>query len=464
MNNQFFGRCGVLGLCLLVAVMGGCDRFAPQSPAAPAPAAPSSATPVSASAATASAAPAPAGALASAQAGDGQAAAAAPAPVAAPAQQQQQQPPAVVLTTPQVQTVQVARREGVRNVAIFVKNHAGKALDSKVMALEDLVSSRITEAGFSVISREDVINSVASLAGQGANVGKADGPGADLDAILSNQTSALALARNLGANYVFTVSLTTYNKQSKTFKGNGIETLIVESKLRVSYKILDQFLGGTLAGDVVEVTKKVRGDKNVPDQEVDFINDLLDDASVKLASSLQEKVEANKIREVAGDASLANFEVICSVQGMTVPDVVKNDKGEYILGTHRVQFEAMNVTVELNGAAIGTAPGKFKVAKGMSKLRLSRDGCKDWERTVSISDGQQLRVDMQLDDKGYARWKDTTGFLSDLKADAKLTDAQVKVLEGYAQMLRQSGYKVDVKIDSDLTGTTIVQGRSLWGW
>ena len=70
--------------------------------------------------------------------------------------------PAVpVLNAPQAQTIQVAARPSVRNVAIFVKNRAGKQLDDKVGAFEDLVASRITDVGFSVISREDVANAAA---------------------------------------------------------------------------------------------------------------------------------------------------------------------------------------------------------------------------------------------------------------------------------------------------------------
>jgi hypothetical protein len=48
-----------------------------------------------------------------------------------------------------------------------------------------------------------------------------------------------------------------------------------------------------------------------------------------------------------------------------------------------------------------------------------------------------------MTDAGYARWKDATAFMNDLKNGAKLTDAQVKVLEGRARMLENSGYKVN---------------------
>src|SRR5882724_13653633 len=50
-----------------------------------------------------------------------------------------------------------------RMTAIFTVNHADKSLDDKLPALEDFISSRITEKGFSVISREVATTAVSSL-------------------------------------------------------------------------------------------------------------------------------------------------------------------------------------------------------------------------------------------------------------------------------------------------------------
>jgi len=50
----------------------------------------------------------------------------------------------------------------------------------------------------------------------------------------------------------------------------------------------------------------------------------------------------------------------------------------------------MDVTVELDGIAIGSAPGSFQGFPGLHKLRLSREGFDSWERTVNLYDGQNL--------------------------------------------------------------------------
>ncbi len=360
-------------------------------------------------------------------------------------------PPAVLAATPSPVAPVAIYRQGPRQVAIFVKNRSGSDFEPKVMALEDLVSSRVTNDGFSVISREDVVNAVKSFAKDGANAGDDMLPGADLDKLLSNNTSALRLAQMMGADYLFPVSITTYGQSKRAFKGNGVETLVVEYKLRVSYKILDGSTGGSVAGDVVEVSKQDRVDENFAGSD-DDINDLLDQAAVKLAEGLKEKA----LPVTPTPTQLASFSIACGMVDMTVPNVGYDKDHEVVVEQPACPIISTNVTVELDGVAIGTAPNTFSAPKGLHKIRLSREGCRDWERTISVMDGQALKVDLQMSDEGYARWKDTTAFLQELKTGTKLTDAQVKVLEGQAQMLRQSGYKVDIGIHG---GTGLL---SLW--
>ena len=109
---------------------------------------------------------------------------------------------------------------------------------------------------------------------------------------------------------------------------------------------------------------------------------------------------------------------------------------------------------------MGSAPGKLQVKPGLSKLRLTRDGYQTWERTINAVEGQTINVAMQMSPEGLARWQELTAFMNALKDQAKLTDAQIEVLKGQAQMLRQSGFKVDTK-DAP---TINVGTRSLFGW
>ena len=110
-----------------------------------------------------------------------------------------------------------------------------------------------------------------------------------------------------------------------------------------------------------------------------------------------------------------------------------------------VAVQPLDVTVELDGIALGSAPGAFQAYPGLHKLRLSREGFDDWERTVNIYDGQTLRVALQMSAAGYARWADTTAFLASLDNKRKLTDAEAEKIRGLAKFFSESHYRVDAK-------------------
>jgi hypothetical protein len=68
-----------------------------------------------------------------------------------------------------------------------------------------------------------------------------------------------------------------------------------------------------------------------------------------------------------------------------------------------------------------------------------------------------------MSEAGYARWKDNIAFLQNLEVNRKLTDAQVKAVEGFAKMLEQSGYRVDLREDAkvQINGKSLYDGANL---
>lgn len=182
---------------------------------------------------------------------------------------------------------------------------------------------------------------------------------------------------------------------------------------------------------------------------------MIDDACEQLAAHLVKRKD--QVDEPAKEMDATGWTVVCGTTDMLVPTIVKTEDDDFVIGEHQLPINPMNVTVELNGVVVGTAPGTFQVPPGLSKLRLTREGYRDIERTVNVVPGQTLKIDMQMTDKEYLRWKDMVVFLEQMKAGAKLTDAQAEQIRGFAQMLRQSGFKVN--IDSDLKG--VVQS-TIW--
>jgi hypothetical protein len=121
----------------------------------------------------------------------------------------------------------------------------------------------------------------------------------------------------------------------------------------------------------------------------------------------------------------------------------------------------VGVQVEVDGATVGSTPGTFRTTPGLHKLRLRVPGFRPWEGTINVTDGFDLRVAMQMDDQAFARWRETTRFLQDLKEGQQLTDAQVDLIRGMAEFLRNSQYRVDYKVDTNQAPPLVVP--SLWG-
>ncbi len=319
--------------------------------------------------------------------------------------------------------------------AIFVSNRAGAAHDEKIASLEDFVTSRVTDAGVSVISRETVLNAVAKL--------DPNAKANELDSTLADNTSALRLAQTLGADYILQVTLSGFDSKSRTVDAYGVNVVNDERTARVSYKILDGTTGASLTGDTVKTSKLVQQSAASKEVHSDVLNELLDEASQKIASGLQTRIAQGRIPAPAAAQSLVTIKLVTEAADLTIPDIRIGVENTVSISESKFKVSPLAATVEVDGIAIGSAPGSIQVKPGLSKLRVVREGFKPWERTVNFVNGQTLTVTLQMSESGYARWKDSTAFLNDLKNGAKLTDAQVKVLEGQAKMLEQSGYKVN---------------------
>jgi hypothetical protein len=269
-----------------------------------------------------------------------------------------------------------------------------------------------------------------------------------LDQALSDNTSALRLAQNLGADFILIPSITTYGTEKKTYNGNGISTINVTHTLRVSCKIVEAGAGGAIKGGMAVASKTIRQSNELQVENSDVIDELLDDAADQLADTLTQSA-ASLPTEIAKGARV-NFSIACTMTDMkelpiTVPDVQVTPDNRVKKTSEPIEVQPLDVTVELDGIALGSAPGTFEAFPGLHKLRLTREGFNDWERTVNIYAGQKLRVALQMSDEGYARWEENMAFLQLLQDDRKLTDAEVKRIEGIAKFFSESHYRVDTK-------------------
>lgn len=334
----------------------------------------------------------------------------------------------------------------VKKAAIFTYNRAGDALNGHMRALEDLVSAQVVELGFNVISREMATQALNEFPAQPVTESRGHLPGAQLDRILSNNTSALRLAGNLGADYLISTSLSTYGETTKVIKAYGNTITKKICTLRMSYRVAEGVYGGAVISDSVEVKNEVRQTEFESVADGDLLNRLISDGARLIGASLKAKLKTQSGRlELAKSPDVAAFSVTAVLSGISLPDVTVDANGHASVGQKTFPVEAVGVTVELDGAAVGTTPGTFQATPGIHKMRVSREGFKDWERTVNIFNNQKLSVALELSEAGLKRWKEKTGFIANLKRDATLTKGEYEVLIGVSEFLKQSGYRVDTK-------------------
>lgn len=267
-----------------------------------------------------------------------------------------------------------------------------------------------------------------------------------LDQALSDSTSALRLAQNLGADFILIPSITSYGTEKKTYTGNGIATINNIYTLRVSYKIAEAGDGGEVRGGTVAATKTIRQSSDLQVDNSDLINGLLDDAAEQLAGTITRN--AQSLPATVAKDKRVNFSIACSMtdprqQPILVSALNVTADNMIVVTNPPIAVQPMDVTVELDGIALGSAPGTFQAYPGLHKLRLSREGFDTWERTVNIYDGQTLRVALQMSAAGYARWADTTSFLASLDNERKLTDAEAEKIRGLAKFFSESHYRID---------------------
>ena len=279
--------------------------------------------------------------------------------------------------------------------AIFVQNRAGEQFSDKLEYPNDLITAGLTQKGFSIIDRHLVAATfreegrrdrqlAATLkAIQDAAAGKEQAASIE-DAIAG--ASALRLAQMIGADYLVVATVSSAGSESRQFKGYGIENTSTIHTVRVSLKVLEGNQGGSLYADMVTATKSYMAGPSLTIVSSDLINTLLDEAAQQISLRVADKVTA--IREM---------------KVKSVPVVQMS-----------ITSDPAGVTVELDGAVLGSTPGTFNVPPGLHQLRVTQQWLTTWERTVNVTPNQQLSIKMELSDAGLARFKTLERFKQEM--------------------------------------------------
>lgn len=351
--------------------------------------------------------------------------------------------------TPPAAPVATPAKAAAAGVFIAVRNLAGDALKGKEQAFEDLVASRVSaETGVAILSRAEAVKRLSAAEGK-----QADLDGDKVDRSFDDGASALRLAQNLDAEGLLSLSIVSYGKETLAYTGNGIVTNNDKHTLRVSWKLLEAGRGSGIVGGTETATRIVRQSAGLVEIPGDLLNGLLDDAAAKVAEGVRSRLAGDKTAATAMKVAAAKrvkFSVGVTARNVFFPELASDKDGVLRISQEKTPVQLDGVTVELDGAAVGTAPfaAPVETRPGLHKLRLSRDGFKPWQGVVNLHDGFTFNAALELDEAGLARWREQSAFIQNLKAGEKLTDAQVAYIRAQADNLKNYGFKVDFKVDA----------------
>ena len=107
--------------------------------------------------------------------------------------------------------------------------------------------------------------------------------------------------------------------------------------------------------------------------------------------------------------------------------------------------------IELDGVAIGSAPGVFKLRPGVHEIRVTREGYATWEKSVALYDGQTLDIPMELSAAGLARKGELEAQAIAREQSAADAQATTAVAGGIAQQASNSYIRLEGMPNESLT-------------
>jgi len=288
-------------------------------------------------------------------------------------------------------------------IAIFVKNQTTvKGLDDEVDGIRDRITAELAGAGMIVMDAQELASSFDRY-----KVTTAEERAGLIDGAFRGG-STLRLAQMIGCDYIMTVSITGASKLNVL---QGTTTF----NLNMTAKVQEAVQGSTVYGSNWPGKHPVPNNMVDPNNTLPFFSHMIDQWCQRTAPEMALKSKTWR-RVAPADAQMIEFEVSTTIDEFVgglengvlgAPETLKDVLGE-------LRRMVGGVTVELDGFAVGSSPGKFMTTPGMHQLRISRQWMKPWQQAVVIQPGAKFRVALELSDEGQRKFKDLEGFRSNV--------------------------------------------------
>lgn len=338
-----------------------------------------------------------------------------------------------VLVTPGSEVKKGQPRSTAPRAAIFVQNHAGPDMEEWVPTFRDFLTARLAEKGLAVIDGHDMAERFQETEGpkdpvvavlrdfaKGTESIKTE---ASVEQVL-NGASAVRIAQMLEADFLIVATFASVGFEQKFFRGEGTlyktDNEVMTRSLRTSLKVLESTRGSTVYGDTVVIRDRRAANKSVLTVMNDGDASLIDEAATMIADNIGAGIQ--RILDTDVDApSTAHVEVNANVEG---------------------------ATVELDGAALGSAPGTFAIRPGIHEIAVSKERYVTWRKTVNIVPNQVFNVTLERSAIGEERAEGSLRVAREDELIRKTTEASVDIAkeqsaaEAYAKRQVAEGEKV----------------------
>ena len=208
-------------------------------------------------------------------------------------------------------------------------------------------------------------------------------PGA-ADRALEGDASIARLAAAIGARSVLIVDLATIDQSLRRVEVGGNRTSMQETTLRGGWRLLETGTGAAEAGDyfVVRVGSMASDGGGSAKVQIDesLAGRLYSDAAKTIADQLQ--ADAALLSGQTGPVDSGYLQVDAILDGLSVPQIVQNENGEWRLSGDVLPVLAGGAEVALDGFVICTTPCGVEVDRGPHRLTVTRTGAETWTREI----------------------------------------------------------------------------------
>jgi hypothetical protein len=298
-------------------------------------------------------------------------------------------------------------------VAIFAKNQSTRLhLNDEIDPMRDVIAAELAGRNMIVIDPAEIV------AGFHRYKVTTDEERAGLIDGLFTGGSAVRVAQMINADYLALISLISADVRARAVSGQPVNIY----QTMMSVKVLEAGQGSSVFGQNFQERYPANTASGTA-EDTTYFHDLIYTTAEKIGSSLAASQPRWRRAEPA-DSTLVSFTVRTTIDELV--DGLENGVRAPNELLDELQRVVGGITVEVDGATLGSTPGPFKTAPGMHQLRVTRQWMQPWQQTVNIQEGSAFSVGLEMSTDGLAKFKDLEGF----KAAAALTYAEAAYTKG----------------------------------